>query len=63
MLERPRWERGGRFVVNQLTSDTLREELYGSTGKFLRLYEGTGRAAGLIVRLRQRSNVTRGGRP
>jgi hypothetical protein len=36
-----RWEPGGAFVVNQLTSDTPPENLYRSTGKFLRLFEGT----------------------
>jgi hypothetical protein len=33
---------GGRFVVNQLTSDRTLENLYARTGKFLLLYEGTG---------------------
>jgi hypothetical protein len=41
MLTGRRWGPGGAFVVNQLTSDTPPENLYRSTGTFLRLFEGT----------------------
>jgi hypothetical protein len=41
MLTSRRWEPGGAFVVNQLTSDTPPENLYRSTGTFLRLFQGT----------------------
>src|SRR4029077_15568113 len=43
MLRQRSWRLGGFVVVNQLTSDTTPVNLYARTGKFLVLYEGTGR--------------------